>query len=162
MLASSKIQKPAAQIEPAKKAAKLKADNEAKKARPAWPQPQTPTSLIETPLAPEPERIGKPHRYQGPPAAQDEPAKKRKKRRTQLPGTTWVPDPLVAKRYGINGRTLRRWDEDPTLGFPPVIIINTRRYRELTALEDWERRTAARARSTKAKWIEEHSTMGAA
>lgn len=142
MPASSKVK--AAQIEPAEKAAKLKAANEAKKARPAWPQQQTPTPPIETPLPPEPERIGKAHRSQGPPP-------------------TWIPDPLVARRYGVNPRTLRRWDEDPTLGFPPVIIINSRRYRELSALEDWERRTAARARSAKATRLEEQSAaVGAA
>jgi primosomal protein N'' len=74
-------------------------------------------------------------------------------KRTQPP--RWIPDPLVAKRYAVNPRTLRRWDEDPELGFPPVIVINTRRYRELAALEDWERRTAARARTERARRLEQ-------
>ena len=147
MTASSKIKEgpPAAQVGPAKKVAKLKADNEAKKAKPLGLRQQTPTSPIEMPLAPEPERISAAYQSQGPP-----------------PPPMWLPDSLVAKRYQINPRTLRRWDEDSSLGFPPVIIINSRRYRELAALEAWERQTAARARSAKAKRIEEHSAVGAA
>jgi hypothetical protein len=127
-------QPPSAQVEPAKKAAALKASNAAKAQRGRFHQ-QAPTPPIEMPLAPEPERVGKANRSQGPPR--------------------WIPDPLVAKRYQINPRTLRRWDQDPSLGFPPVIIVNARRYRELAALEEWERRTAANARSIKARLVKQ-------
>jgi hypothetical protein len=120
-----------AQVEPSRKAAALKASNAAKARRERLKQ-QALTPPMETTLAPKPERVSKAHRSQGPPPE-------------------WLPDPLVAKRYSVNPRTLRRWDEDASLDFPPVILINGRRYRELAALEAWERRTAANARSAKAK-----------
>jgi hypothetical protein len=47
------------------------------------------------------------------------------------------------------------------LGFPPVIVINSRRYREVAALEEWERRTAANARSAKAKRLEQFADQPA-
>jgi hypothetical protein len=78
--------------------------------------------------------------------------------KSQAQPPRWIPDPLVAKRYAVNPRTLRRWDQDEQLGFPPVIIINSRRYRELSALEAWERRTAANARSIKARQIKQQAT----
>jgi hypothetical protein len=130
-----------AQVAPAKKAAKLKAANDAKKAPPPWLQRQAPTPPInEAPLVSKPVRVA--HRPQGPPR--------------------WLPDPLVAKRYQVSPRTLRRWDEDPELSFPPVIIVNTRRYRELAALEEWERRTAANARSAKGKRLKQFADQSTA
>jgi hypothetical protein len=128
-----------AQVEPSRKAAALKASNAAKARRERLKQ-QALTPPMETTLAPKSERVSKAHRSQGPPR--------------------WIPDPLVAKRYHINPRTLRRWDQDPSLGFPPVIIINSRRYREIAALEEWERRTAAKARSAKARQF--HADQSAA
>ena len=42
-----------------------------------------------------------------------------------------IPDPVVAKeRYHVHPHTLRRWDNNPALGFPPVVKVNGRRYRE--------------------------------
>jgi hypothetical protein len=133
---TAKIQErpPAAQVAPAKKAAALKAKNAAKAQRP-WFQRQASTPPMETTLAPEPERVSSANRSQEPPP-------------------TWLPDPLVARRYGVNPRTLRRWDSDAELDFPDVIFVHGRRYRELAALEAWERRCAARAR-TKAKRLEQ-------
>jgi hypothetical protein len=84
----------------------------------------------------------------------------KKKARLQGP-PRWIPDPLVAERHQINPRTLRRWDPDATLGFPPVIIINARRYRELAALEEWERHAAANARSAKARQFEQSAEQSA-
>jgi hypothetical protein len=130
---------PSAQVEPSRKAAALKASNAAK-ARRARLKQQAPTPPMET-LAPKPKRVSKAHRSQGPPPA-------------------WLPDTLVAFRYRINPRTLRRWDEDPSLGFPPVILINNRRYREVAALEAWERGCAARAMSAKARQF--HADQSAA
>jgi hypothetical protein len=132
-MATAKIleRPPSAQVAPAKKAAALKAAND-KKAQCASFQRQASAPPMETSLPPESERASKAHRSQGPPP-------------------TWLPDPLVARRYRVSGRTLRRWDLDVSLGFPPVIVINSRRYREVAALEEWERRTAANARSAKAK-----------
>jgi len=44
----------------------------------------------------------------------------------------------VAERYGVVTRTLARWSQDPDLGFPPVIIIRKRRYRDAAALDAWD------------------------
>jgi hypothetical protein len=142
-MATAKIleRPPSAQVEPARRAAALKAANEAKAQRKSF-QRQASAPPTETSLAPQPERASKANRSQGPPP-------------------TWLPDPLVAKRYGVSGRTLRRWDQDPSLEFPAVIIVNSRRYRELAALEEWERRTAANARSAKAKRLEQFAEQPA-
>jgi hypothetical protein len=56
-----------------------------------------------------------------------------------------IAERRVAERYGVNWRTLWRWDERPELGFPPVIKIGTRRFRELAKLEAWDRRNARKA-----------------
>ena len=43
----------------------------------------------------------------------------------------FIPDPVVAReRYHVHPQTLRRWDQNPALGFPPVVMMNGRRYRE--------------------------------
>jgi predicted DNA-binding transcriptional regulator AlpA len=57
--------------------------------------------------------------------------------------TDLLPDPQVAARYGINPRTLYRWDEQPTLGFPRPLRINHRKYRRIAELESWERSRVA-------------------
>jgi hypothetical protein len=64
--------------------------------------------------------------------------------KAQLPPAL-LPERLVAERYGICIRTLRRWSEDPDLGFPAVIKIRGRRFRNLAELEAWDakRREAA-------------------
>ena len=56
-----------------------------------------------------------------------------------------LPDPAVAKRYGVHAITLRRWDQNPKLGFPPVIIVNNRRYREIAKLDAWDRKNSREA-----------------
>ena len=61
----------------------------------------------------------------------------------QNTGEELLPDPLVAKRYHVSTRTLPRWDQNLTLGFPPPIRINDRKYRRLRDLEEWERARAA-------------------
>lgn len=53
-----------------------------------------------------------------------------------------LPDRLVAERYDVVVRTLERWDATPDLGFPPPVYIRRRRFRELIALEAWERANA--------------------
>jgi hypothetical protein len=141
MMAEIQERPPSAQVAPAKKAAALKAAND-KKARRASFQRLASAPPTETSLAPQPERASKAHRSQGPPP-------------------TWLPDRLVAKRYRVSGRTLRRWDLDVSLGFPPPFIIHTRRYREVAALEEWERCTAATARTARAKRLEQFADQPA-
>jgi predicted site-specific integrase-resolvase len=57
----------------------------------------------------------------------------------------FIAERRAAERYGVSWRTLIRWDKRPELGFPPVIKIGTRRFRELAKLEAWERANAKRA-----------------
>jgi hypothetical protein len=54
-------------------------------------------------------------------------------------GDGYLPDPLVAKRYGVSERTLPRWDANPSLGFPQAVQIVRRKYRKISELEAWER-----------------------
>jgi hypothetical protein len=51
-----------------------------------------------------------------------------------------LADPQVAKRYGRSLRSLARWDDDETLGFPRAIYIRGRKFRDLAALDAWDRR----------------------
>ena len=56
--------------------------------------------------------------------------------------TRYLPDPQVAKRYGVSSMTLWRWDRDPRVNFPKPIRIHRRKYRDVAELIAWE---AARA-----------------
>jgi hypothetical protein len=51
-----------------------------------------------------------------------------------------VPDPRVCREFGITAMTLWRWDEDPTLDFPPPIKIRKRKFRSRHALDKFKRR----------------------
>jgi predicted DNA-binding transcriptional regulator AlpA len=61
----TKIKQPAAQIEPSKKTAALKAANAAK--RPQSPWLQRPMAVLQSDAPPPPERLSAAHRSQGPP-----------------------------------------------------------------------------------------------
>lgn len=52
----------------------------------------------------------------------------------------------VAERYDVSTRTLIRWDETPGLHFPPPILINGRRYRDVGKLDAWDAAMARKAR----------------
>jgi DNA-binding transcriptional MerR regulator len=56
-----------------------------------------------------------------------------------------IPDREVAERYGVVARTLRRWEENPELGFPKALLINRRKYRDEDELIAWERARATQA-----------------
>jgi len=50
-----------------------------------------------------------------------------------------LPALQVAQRYGIVVRTLDRWLADDTMNFPrPSLVINRRRYWDVSQLENWE------------------------
>jgi hypothetical protein len=51
-----------------------------------------------------------------------------------------LPDRKVAERYGVNCRTLFRWDRNPSLGFPAPVTINGRKYRREDELESFDAR----------------------
>lgn len=62
-----------------------------------------------------------------------------------------IPDPIVAReRYHVHPHTLRRWDKKPKLGFPPVVLVNGRRYREVAKLDAWDRRNSREAATRRA------------
>jgi hypothetical protein len=52
--------------------------------------------------------------------------------------------PEVARRYGVAKRTIERWLEDETLGFPQPIDILGRRYWDICELEQFERARVGR------------------
>jgi hypothetical protein len=56
-----------------------------------------------------------------------------------------VPDQQVRAEFGITRMTLYRWSEDPTLGFPPKILIRDRGYRSRHAVEAFKARMLAQA-----------------
>lgn len=63
-----------------------------------------------------------------------------------------IPDPVVARdRYGVNPRTIVRWDANPELGFPPPIYINRRKYREEAKLNAFDRAQAAKSAQISAR-----------
>lgn len=51
-----------------------------------------------------------------------------------------VPDPVVAREFGVTTMTLWRWTHDPALNFPPAIKIRTRSFRSRRALENFKER----------------------
>jgi hypothetical protein len=58
---------------------------------------------------------------------------------------TLVPDPVVWAEFGVTEMTGHRWDQDPTLGFPPKIKIRRHNYRSRRALEEFKERMVAQA-----------------
>jgi DNA-binding transcriptional MerR regulator len=62
-----------------------------------------------------------------------------------------IPDPVVAReRYHVHPHTLRRWDQNLALGFPPVIYVNNRRYRDEDQLDAWDRKNSREAATRRA------------
>jgi hypothetical protein len=60
--------------------------------------------------------------------------------------TDLLPRRAVAERYGVNVRTIVRWENDPALRFPKPIEINKRQYfheAELSAFERTRRLVSA-------------------
>ena len=53
-----------------------------------------------------------------------------------------LPELLVAARYGVSKMTLKRWTDDPRLGFPKAIVIRKRLYRSADQLDQFDRRMA--------------------
>jgi hypothetical protein len=64
---------------------------------------------------------------------------------------TLIPDRRAAERYGVHIRTLARWDAAPNLGFPAPIYLRGRRYREIEALDQWDRENSRQAASLRAQ-----------
>ena len=58
-----------------------------------------------------------------------------------------IPDPKVAKQFGVTTRTIDRWDEDPELDFPKAVEINGRKYRRSNEIRVFQRAHLRSARS---------------
>jgi hypothetical protein len=59
-------------------------------------------------------------------------------------GVVFVPvTPDVAAEFNKNPRTIKRWINDPVLGFPTPVRINGRLYIARDALEEWKRARVA-------------------
>jgi hypothetical protein len=62
-----------------------------------------------------------------------------------------IPDGVVAReRYHVHPHTLRRWDKNPALKFPPPIYMNGRRYRDVEKLDAWDRKNSREAATRRA------------
>jgi predicted DNA-binding transcriptional regulator AlpA len=61
-----------------------------------------------------------------------------------------IPDPKVAKQFGVTTRTIDRWDEDPELDFPKAVEINGRKYRRRKEIREFQRAHLRSARSAAA------------
>jgi hypothetical protein len=46
-----------------------------------------------------------------------------------------IPEAKAAKKCGVCTKTLERWDDKPELGFPPIIWINGRKFRDADLLD---------------------------
>jgi transposase len=59
-----------------------------------------------------------------------------------------IPDPAVAKEFGITLMTIWRWDNDPkkiALGWPPKVQLGKRNYRHRSQLEIFKSNLLQRA-----------------
>lgn len=63
----------------------------------------------------------------------------------QLGKDARIPIAAVAARYGRHVRTIERWFDDPSVGFPKPIYIRKLRYFRAADLEAWEQRQGADA-----------------
>jgi hypothetical protein len=111
----------AAQVEPAKKAAAVKAASPTRISRPRKEMSPAPTAESKE-LNRAPERIRAADPIRGPP---DE----------------LVPDPAAFKELNITSMTAWRWDRDPALialGWPPKVKVRRRNFRSRQQLEQFK------------------------
>jgi len=67
------------------------------------------------------------------------------------PRKVLIPDRVVAReRYQVHPYTLRRWDNNPELDFPPPVYVCGRRYREAEKLDAWDRKNSREAATRRA------------
>jgi hypothetical protein len=66
-----------------------------------------------------------------------------------------VPDPKVAKEFGISAMGIWRWERDPDLGFPPAIVIRKRKFRSRRQLEAFKQSLVQRAMRERSKMRDE-------
>lgn len=61
-----------------------------------------------------------------------------------------VPDPQVAREFGVSLMTLWRWTHDATMDFPAAAKIRNRNYRSRRALDTYKQRVIQNAQRDKA------------
>lgn len=61
-----------------------------------------------------------------------------------------VPDPQVAREFGVSLMTLWRWTHDASMNFPAPAKIRNRNYRSRRALDTYKRRVIQDAQRGKA------------
>jgi hypothetical protein len=55
------------------------------------------------------------------------------------PGNNYFSNAGLARRYGVDARTIRRWQDDPKLGFPaPDLEINGRKLTREKSVEAFD------------------------
>jgi len=59
--------------------------------------------------------------------------------------TIWVHRTDVAQRYGVNPRTIVRWEKDQEMGFPKPREIRGRFYTSKQALDAYDAREEVRS-----------------
>jgi predicted DNA-binding transcriptional regulator AlpA len=62
-----------------------------------------------------------------------------------------LPDPTVARRYGISLMSLWRWTRDKKLSFPQPLKIRERNYRSAAELDAFDRRQIEIALASRGK-----------
>ena len=61
-------------------------------------------------------------------------------------GKKLLPRRETCKRYGVCARTVKRWELDPELNFPPPTVINNRNYDHEDRLGAWDEWLASQRR----------------
>ena len=59
----------------------------------------------------------------------------------------YIPRKRTARRYCVHIRTVSRWERDPKMRFPKPLVLNGRKYDELSKLLEWEQRHWSRLHS---------------
>jgi hypothetical protein len=72
-----------------------------------------------------------------------------KNARQVSPTSTLIPYNAVAEDLSTSGKTLGRWERDPTMNLPVPIVIAGKRYFRRSEIEAWKLVFFRQARSTK-------------
>jgi predicted DNA-binding transcriptional regulator AlpA len=49
-----------------------------------------------------------------------------------------IPKPNLARELGVSSRTLSRWLDDESIGFPKPIVIRQRNYFDRASVDGWK------------------------
>jgi hypothetical protein len=57
-----------------------------------------------------------------------------------------LPRKKTARRYGVDTKSITRWEKDESMGFPKPTFINGRAYHDEAELDAFDKRCAERGR----------------